>query len=391
MKKFSAQFVFTNKGTPLRRGVITAAEDGTILNVEDTGGNLEEGHATMFYNGIIVPGFVNCHCHLELSGLKGTIPEGKGLGDFIMMVRSIRDDVKEKIILSASEADNEMYREGIVLCADICNSPVTFDIKVKSRIAYINLLEVFGIDPGRTAKRMDEILRLSAGAESSGLTWSIVPHSAYSVSLPLYRLLKEKTKNNRVTSIHFMETAGEAQFLSDHSGQLRESYEASGLLPRELQLPASHSETILNEVTRSGTLILVHNTYADLQIIKALQTRKNLYWCLCPNSNIYIENSLPPVELLKSEGCEITIGTDSLASNRKLSMLEEMKTLQQHFPSVTLKELIGWATINGSKALGKDEIFGIIEPGKKPGLLLLENLDLVNLRLLPETTVKRLL
>jgi len=185
MKKFSAQFVFTNKGTPLRRGVITAAEDGTILNVEDTGGNLEEGHATIFYNGILVPWFVNCLCHLELSGLKGTIPAGKGLGDFIMMVRSIRDDVKEKIILSASEADNEMYREGIVLCADICNSPVTFDIKVKSRIAYINLLEVFGIDPGRTAKRMDEILRLSAGAESSGLTWSIVPHSAYSVPLPL--------------------------------------------------------------------------------------------------------------------------------------------------------------------------------------------------------------
>jgi cytosine/adenosine deaminase-related metal-dependent hydrolase len=144
-------------------------------------------------------------------------------------------------------------------------------------------------------------------------------------------------------------------------------------------------------VTSSGNLILVHNTYADINTIREIQKRRNTWWCLCPNSNLYIENKIPPVDLLKSQGCKIVLGTDSLASNKKLSILSEMKTLQYHFPSVTLEELVRWATINGAEALGEETKFGKIEPGMKPGLLLLENLDLVNLKLLPETLVTRLI
>jgi imidazolonepropionase-like amidohydrolase len=105
---------------------------------------------------------------------------------------------------------------------------------------------------------------------------------------------------------------------------------------------------------------------------------------------LYIEKKVPPVEVLISEGCEIVIGTDSLASNKKLSILSELKTLQQHFPAIPLEILVRWATINGAKALGKDDIFGKIESGKKPGLLLLQDLDLQNFKLLPETSVTRL-
>ncbi len=391
MKRFSAQYIFTNSGPPLIRGIITASDDGRILNVEDTGGKLTEGRSIEFFNGIITPGLVNCHCHLELSHLEGAISASEGLGDFLMQIRNTRDNTDEERVASAAEADDEMYRGGIVLCADICNTPVTFGIKRESRIFYINFLEVFGIDPEKAGRRMNEILRLSADAESSGLQWSMVPHSVYSVSLPLFRLLKEKTFNNRVTSIHFMETEGEVVFLSDHSGPLKDSYEASGIMLEKLQLPEYHTTAILNEMNSSGNLILVHNTFADRKTIKELQKRKNIFWCLCPNSNLYIESKLPPVELLRSEGCEITIGTDSLASNRKLSILEELKTLQLHFPSVTLEELIKWATLNGAKALGKDSIYGKIEPGKKPGLILLRDVDLQNLKLNQETTVTRLL
>jgi aminodeoxyfutalosine deaminase len=147
----------------------------------------------------------------------------------------------------------------------------------------------------------------------------------------------------------------------------------------------------LNEVTGSGNLILVHNTYADRDTIRKLSKRKNIFWCLCPGSNMYINRTLPPVDILVSEGCSIVTGTDSLASNNKLSILSELKILQEHFPSVRLEELIRWATINGATALGKEQNFGSIEPGKKPGLLLLENIDLTNMKLLPGTSVKRLL
>ena len=388
MKHFSSQFIFTNSGPPLKRGVITTHDDGTIISVDDT---LIESQSVEFHNGIIIPGFVNCHCHLEISHLIGAIAGGKGLAHFIMELRNIRDINAEDIMSRAKDADRELYNEGVVLCADICNTDVTFELKKKSPIRYYNLLEIFGIDPGRTHKRIAEILKVEAEALRNGLQYSLTPHSAYSVSLPLFRYLKEKSKTNRVTSIHFLESEEEKEFLSDHAGPLRESYEKSGIMPEQPDTPASHADAILNEVTDSGNLILVHNTFADRETIREVNRRKDTFWCLCPASNMYISNKIPPVDILISEKCNIVIGTDSLASNRKLSILSELRILQEHFPSLSLEELVRWGTINGARALGEDKNYGKIEPGKKPGLILLEDMDLINLRLLPETTVKRLL
>jgi cytosine/adenosine deaminase-related metal-dependent hydrolase len=391
MKRFSAQYIFTNSGPPLMRGIITADDEGKIIRVEDTCGNLNENQSVEFYNGIIIPGFVNCHCHLELSHLKGAIGRGNGLGDFLISIRTSRDNKTEDIIESAINADHYMYREGVNLCADICNTSLTFEIKKTSRICYVNLLEVFGIDPEKAGKRMEEIIKVAEAAKASGLIYFIVPHTAYSVSLPLFRLLKKITKDNKVTSIHFMETEGEEKFLISHSGPLIKSYQETGLLPDTINVPENHLSTIMDEVNLSGNLILVHNTFADKKTVNSVNKRGNTYWCLCPGSNLYIENKLPPVEMLKSEKCEIVTGTDSLASNTKLSILSEIKMLQENFPSVSLEELIRWATINGARALGQDKIYGSIESGKKPGLLLLQNADLKNIRLLPETEIIRLL
>jgi cytosine/adenosine deaminase-related metal-dependent hydrolase len=170
-----------------------------------------------------------------------------------------------------------------------------------------------------------------------------------------------------------------------------ESYKRSGFIPPRLEMVKTPIDAVLNEVIPSGNLILVHNTFADSITIEALQKRDNLYWCLCPNSNDYIEKSVPPVDLFISEGCEIVLGTDSLASNTKLSIISEMITLQKHFPSLSLEDLVKWATINGAKALGEDDNFGKLETGKKPGLLLLQNVDLINMKLLPESYVTRLI
>jgi cytosine/adenosine deaminase-related metal-dependent hydrolase len=122
-----------------------------------------------------------------------------------------------------------------------------------------------------------------------------------------------------------------------------------------------------------------------------IMKRENLYWCVCPNSNIFIENEIPPLKLLIQEGCKIVIGTDSLASNNKLSILEELKTLHLNFPEVLMEDLICWATLNGARALGMEDEFGVIESGKKPGLLLIQDVDLINMKLLPASYVTRLI
>jgi len=391
MRSFSAQYVITGTGSRLKRAVITTEDDGTIISIENTTGVLKEKHSTEFHNGIIVPGFINAHCHLELSHLKGQTKKDEGLGGFIEQIRNNRYSPKEDIISAASSADNYMYSEGIVLCADICNTPDTFGIKKESRIRYINLLEVFGLDPEKATARMADIIRVAEKAKEMDLPYYLIPHSAYSISTSLFRILRNETQNNKVTSIHFMETEGEETFLKHRTGPLMSTYERSGLIPSIFEIPENHASVILNEITESGNLILVHCTFADRDIIRLIKKRRNVFWCLCPNSNIYIENSLPPVKLLIEEGCEIIIGTDSLASNNNLSILEELKTLQLNFPDLPLEDLISWATINGARALGEQEHFGSIEPGKKPGLLLIENADLLNMKLLPECFVTRLI
>lgn len=391
MKRFSAQYIITNCGPPLKRGIVTTEEDGTISTIEDTGGNLKEKHSVEFHNGILIPGFVNCHCHLELSHLEGSIAQGGGLGTFIEKIITSRGNNSETIIAAAASADKNMYNEGVSLCADVCNSCQAFTIKRESRITYINLLEVFGTDPENAERRMDEILKVAETASEMGMPYYLVPHSAYSMSLPLLKVLHDKSGNNKVTSIHFMETAGEKSFLENHSGSLLTSYEQLSLIPSDLKTVKNHADAILNEITLAGNLILVHNTFADRETIRMIKERKNLFWCLCPDSNLFIENKLPPLNLLLEEGCEIVIGTDSLASNNKLSIIEELKTLQLHFPEVSIEELVQWATVNGAKALGEEGQFGKIEVGKNPGLVLLKEVDLLNMKLLPVSSATRLI
>ncbi len=391
MKHFSAQYILTNAAPPLKRAIITTRDDGTIVNIEDSGGAPEEKHSVEYHNGIIIPGFVNCHCHLELSHMKGKIEMGGGLGGFLSKVSTNRNDSPEQITASALKADNDMFRDGISLCADICNTPFSFGIKKSSSIKYLSLLEVFGIDPEKADKRIAGLKNLASEALEAGLPFQMVPHSAYSMSLNLLRLLRSLTTDNKVSSVHFMETEGEKTFLNSHTGPLSDVLRESGLLPALLETPGSHIQVALKEITSSGNLVLVHNTFADRETIGAVNKRGGVFWCLCPDSNLYIENHLPPVEMMIEEGCDLVIGTDSLASNTRLSIIEELKTLQLNFPALSVEDLVKWSTFNGAKALGELERFGSIETGKNPGLLLLQNVDLINMKLREDTFVTRLI
>jgi cytosine/adenosine deaminase-related metal-dependent hydrolase len=391
MKHFSAQYVYTNSSAPLKRPVITTMDDGTIVSIEDTGGNLVEKHFVAFYNGIIVPGFVNCHCHLELSHLQGKFAEAKGLAGFITELRKKRDIDEKAINQAIIQADNEMVKEGIVLCADVCNSSLTFNIKGESLIHYINFLEVFGINSFKAQKRIDEILAVAAEAQKNKLPYTIVPHSVYSVSEQLFVLIREFAEENKVSSIHFLESDSERVFLESHSGPIMDSYKDFGIALSDIRTVKTHSEAVLDKMTLNGSLLLVHNTFIRRDEIKTLKKRNNLYWCLCPDSNIFIENRVPPVDLLIEEGCEIVLGTDSKGSNESLSILNAMRTLQNYFPSIPIEMVIKWATLNGARALGEDTWAGSIETGKKPGLLLIENFDFQNQRLVKESKVQRLI
>ncbi|MBN1387181.1 MAG: amidohydrolase family protein [Bacteroidales bacterium] len=392
MRRFSAQYIITATGQILKRGIITTDDKGRITNVFDTGGEPPELSKTEFYNGIIIPGFVNCHCHLELSGMHNHLQAQTGLGEFIKNLRKNRPGESTGEIKSIADSDKIMYDAGISACGDICNSSLSFKIKEKSPVKYINFLEVFGIDPLKAGKRIAEVINLKEEAGKYSSPSYIVPHSFYSMSATLLKKIKELTSDNEITTVHFKESEQEDRLLKNAVGELMESYKAMGIDPDMLydRIP-DHITGIREYITAGGNLILVHNTFTREEDIQAAAERGNCYFCLCPRSNLFIENTLPPVNDLREKTSAIVIGTDSLASNKSLNMLEEIKLISSNFPSIPLAELVTWATINGARALKIESGYGSIETGKTPGLVLIENADLENLRLKAESRAKRLL
>ena len=75
--------------------------------------------ALKFFRGLLAPGFVNCHCHLELSHMKDVIKGRDRLVDFLIKVVGERSAVKEEIEAAMKAADKEMYDGGIVAVGDI--------------------------------------------------------------------------------------------------------------------------------------------------------------------------------------------------------------------------------------------------------------------------------
>jgi len=367
MRRLSAQYIFTSAGPPLKRGIVTADDDGTILSVEDTGGNPGESAGMEFYNGIIIPGLVNCHSHLELSHMRGAFPAGSGLRGFINHVRQRREADSEVIAAAAERADEEMFSAGTVACGDISNNAASFAVKCSSRIRYHTFIEVFGSDPLIAATRMNEAAALSAAAAEAGLSFSLTPHAVYSVSEPLSRLIRQQIKPASPVSLHFLESDDERQMAGDH---LEKALSLAGVCSR---------------------LILVHNTVIRPEEARALAAAGNTWFCLCPSSNMYISGIMPPAALLSEVTGRIVAGTDSLASTGHLDILTELRLLHGAAPLLPLSEIIRWGTVNGARALGMADTLGSLEPGKKPGILLVEDMDLVGLHLLPGSRVRRLL
>ena len=140
----------------------------------------------------------------------------------------------------------------------------------------------------------------------------------------------------------------------------------------------SSLQTYFHKLEKAISVILVHNTFttqADIEFVQNQKSNQLVSYCICINANQYIEKALPPIEMLIKNGCNIILGTDSIASNYSLDMVEEMKTIQTNFPEVSLEQMLGWATLNGAEALGMGGEIGSFEKGKKPGVVLLENVE----------------
>ena len=171
MRKISANYIFPVSSKPLKNGIIVLDSNNTITEIIDTGGNLKEIAKLEYYNGILVPGFVNSHCHLELSHLKGKFQEKKGLPNFISQINTQRKTELDIIHQEIQNSHDEMLKNGIVAVGDICNTSDSFAIKTSEEITYHSFIEIFGLE----AKKAKDIIQ--AGEKLSQLINRKFPHS----------------------------------------------------------------------------------------------------------------------------------------------------------------------------------------------------------------------
>lgn len=385
MQFLSADCILPIASEPCYNSVLAIHEDGSVEGIISKNELSVQSVEINHYNGILCPGFVNTHCHLELSWAKGFIPEGAGLDNFVRQLEKIRNSFSETVIQQAIEqAAHEMEQSGIVAIADIANQIYTAELKSRSKLYFHTFAEVFGSNPIKAQTIFDKALELKTQFEGKSRKGkiSIVPHSTYSVTEELFKLIAA-TGKGKPLSIHHQENEDENHFFEEGTGPISARRKAfNPELPPYKGTGKRPLESIANYFDYDQKLLLVHNTVTEQQDIDfAERYFKNLFWCLCPNANLYIEKRLPDVELFRKNGCKITLGTDSLASNHQLSIFEEIKTIQQHFPEVPLEELIRWGTLNGAHFLELTSEHGSFEKGKKPGVVLVENIDIPALKL----------
>ena len=371
IKKVSADIIISGDGREWTDHYILlngSSIEGIYPN--SSGNNIDK------FAGVICPGFVNAHCHLELTHLLGAIDTGTGLIDFIKDVVTLREFPEEIIKEAIIMADQQMIDNGIVAVGDISNKLDTYEVKESSPIDYYTFVEMFDfLQEDQAQSNFDQYHEVYQGQSRSGYNRvSCVPHAPYSVSKALFNLINDANDSDVVVSIHNQELSAENELFESKSGGFIGFYKDFGIPLDQFAATGKRSiDYAMSHMNPRNHTLMVHNTQTEeTDMRRVAQWSDQVYWVTCPNANLYIENKLPHYKKFIGSGVKMCIGTDSLSSNWQLSILDEIKTIKRYQSHVSDRELLKWATYNGAQALKYDDRLGSIAPGKSPGINLID-------------------
>ena len=380
MKRIAAEYLYTlERVSPILNGFVEFEDDGTVIR---TGQCEDPSSEAVFFKGAVVPGFVNCHCHVELSHLHGKFVKGTGMAGFIDQINALRDWAgrEEKVELVRKWMEI-MWNRGVSAMADISNDDSSFEVKKSSPMYTRTFLEVFGSEPEMCAGVMREVSELNAISDSMGLDAAPTPHSCYTMSPALLEASAKAGLERGWVSYHSQESMEEEEMIRYGSGAMWDNRKRASMSTPEPTGKSSLDYFVrrllnIHPAPFNEKILLVHNcclSQEDIDLARSVMN--NVYWAVCPLSNKFIHNTLPPVELMRRNGLKITVGTDSLSSNDDYDILAELRCLQENNEGLSFSELLRWACLNGAEFLGKQDVLGSIEAGKKPGLVLVTGLE----------------
>lgn len=354
-------------GPPLRGGSVAVA-DGRILSVSPAGPiRGTSGLVVDLGAGVLLPGLVNAHCHLELSSLHDRLPPHLGFVPWVAALVAARaSEPLEAVREAARQAITTLSATGTVAVGDVSNSLAHLDLLAASDIEAVVFYELIGWKPEQAASILagaDERLRALGRRPAPNVEIRLAAHAPYSASPALFDGLRQR---GGPAALHLAESEAESLFLAEGGGEW-----GAFLVERVGEVPFAPPRT--SPVRYVSDLGVLHDRLVAAHCVRAnaadqvLLARAGVHVAVCPRSNRALGVGIPPVPEMLAAGVRLCLGTDSLASAPTLDLLADAAALRRELPSLAAATIVEMATAGGARALGLNDLGSMI-PGKRAAL-----------------------
>ncbi len=375
----TARLVLPISGPPLPNGGLVI-QDGLIRAIGQTPALRRDFPGEPYESlgdAVLLPGLVNAHTHLELTGLQGRLPLGRSFSEWLLALLSLRPELDRAFYAASSrEGAAASLRSGVTCVADITASGASLASLKALGLRGIVYHEVLGPHPEQAGERLGSaetaLCALQAEATGSLLSVGLSPHAPYSMSEALLERCADLLRRTQLrATMHLAESSDEVTYIGLGLGPL-----ATDLLPAVGRHAPSHrvcGESPTALLARVGLLseqmLAAHAVQvgsSDLELLK----EHAVALALCPRSNHHLRVGSAPLPRYLAARLRVGLGTDSLASNETLSLWDEMRfALTAYGETVTPKQLLTMATLGGAAALGMADEIGSLEPGKRADII----------------------
>jgi cytosine/adenosine deaminase-related metal-dependent hydrolase len=380
MRAVHADAVVTGDAEVLRDAAAIVDDGGEVVDVGPAAEVLPRhaGAVVERVRGVVMPGLVNAHTHLELSALRGHVPGGRGFVPWVEQMIGVRAELRpEEDVEAVARAVDELDAACTVAVGEVTNTLAA--VRTLARRGFVGCVfhEVFGVEREPLEARVAALPRMVEEQvgdwPSADLVYAPAPHTLYTTHAHVVRRLVREARDRGVrVSLHVAEHAPERRFLEHGDGPVAEWYASRLRLRRDLlEWPSKSPVAFADELGALAPHVLaVHLTDARPEELE-LVARRGAPVVACPRSNLHIETRLPPLLAMRTAGLHPALGTDSLASNASLDVLAEARALADRFPAVPAAELLRMATWEGARALGRSDV-GRVARGARPGLFAID-------------------
>lgn len=359
----TARWVVPVDGPPLERGTVTITGE-RITAVEARGQRTADRDLG---NVAILPGFVNAHTHLDLSGLRNRCPPSLDFTDWLRaVIRHRRSLSHEQIILDIREGLTESQRFGTTLLGDIAGQGLSWPLLSQSLIRAVVFYELLGLTQERAAQSLSSARDwLAAHPATTTCRPGLSPHAPYSVRMNLFAQAARLAQLHKLPlCVHLAETRAELELLHHHQGPFVDFLKELGVWD---STGLADSTKSVMQVCWARPRLMIHANYLH----PSARIPRNTTIVYCPRTHAAFGHPPHPFRELLARGIRVALGTDSLASNPDLNVLAEARFLQQRYPDFPGNQLLRLATLSGAEALGWQDETGSMTPGKSADLVVL--------------------